>query len=143
MENQNVWPNKMLFLTQTGKRARTNKGILSVLLKGRKKIQFKAPEAQRLCEKHARKTVNRPTAGMYGEPGREGSWELSRYFATASRKQDMGHSTADRHSTGPCQVLIPGRLPKQILTGGELRQFRVAPAPLALLKLLRLPRSHR
>lgn len=100
MENQNVWPNKMLFLTQMGKRARTNKGILPVLLKGRKKIQFKAPEAQRLCEKHARKTVNRPAAGMYGEPGREGSWELSSYFATASREQDMGHSTADRHSTG-------------------------------------------
>lgn len=138
-----MWPNKMLLLTQMGKKARTNKGTLPVLPKGRNKIQFKAPEAQRLCERHARKTVNRPTAGTYREPGREGSWELSPHFATASREQDMGHSIADRHSTGPCQVLIPGRLPKQILTGGGLRQFRVAPAPLALLKLLRLPRSHR
>ena len=130
-----MWPNQMLFLTQREKRARTNKGILPVLPQGWNKLQFKAPEAQRLCKRHARKTVNRPTAGMYTEPGREGSWELSPYFATASREQDMGHPMADRRSTGPCEVLIPGRLPKQIFTGGGLRQFRVSPAPLALRKV--------
>lgn len=138
---QKVWPSQLLFLTQRGKRARINQGILPVLPKGQNKLPFKAPETQRLCKRHARKTVTRPTAGMYREPGRESSWELSLYFAIISREWDTGHPMAARHSTGPCQVQIPSRVHKQTFTGKGLRQFRVSPAPLALLKSVCLPRS--
>lgn len=90
-----------------GKRARANKGILPVLPEGWNKFQFKAPEAQRLCERHARKMANRPTAGMYREAEEKAAGSL--YFATASREQDMGHPMADRRSMGPCPVGCPSR----------------------------------
>lgn len=79
--SQKVLPNQLLFLTWRGKRARTNKGTVPVLPKGQNKLPFKAPEMQRLCKRHARKTVTRPTADIYREPRRIGSWELSLYFA--------------------------------------------------------------
>lgn len=67
-------------------------------------------------------------------------WHLSPYFATASGKQVVVHPVADRCSMEPHQVLAPGRLPKQRFTGGGLTWLRVAPGPLALRKLVCLPR---
>lgn len=141
--SKKVRSNQLLFLTQRGKRARTNKGLLPVLPKGQNKLPFKAPETPRLSKRHARKTATRPAAGTYREPGRVGNWELSLYFAITSREWDTGHPMPARHSTGPCQVLIPSRVHKQTFTGRGLRQFRVSPAALALLKSGCLPRSHK
>lgn len=115
--SQKVSSNQQLFLTQRGKRARTHKAILPVLPKGQHKLPFKAPETQRLCKRHGRKTVTRPTAGIYREPRRVGSWELSLYFAKTSKEWDTGHPMASRHSRRPCQVLIPSRVHKQTFTG--------------------------
>lgn len=51
-----TWSNKMLFHRQREKRAKTNQGILPILANGWNKPQFKVPEAQRLCKRHARKS---------------------------------------------------------------------------------------
>lgn len=88
--SQEMWPNQLLFVTQRRKRARTNKGILPVFPKCQNKLPFKAPEMQRPWNRHARKTVTRPAAGIYSEPRRVGSQELNLSFAITSR-EGVGH----------------------------------------------------
>lgn len=104
---------------------------MPVLPKGQNKLPFKAPEMQRLCKRHARKTVTRPTADIYREPRSIGSWELSLYFA--KKQQGVGHRASygsqAQHRTLSSANSQQG---KQTFTGRELKQFRVSPAPLAL-----------